>query len=201
MAAINNPSGLSQSSLKNLPPEIIQKILEGLDNTALLNTRAVCRGLNCNANELIRREWEKTKQLLPNNVIPLQGMMKFLETNNPNASHLTLFRQLAKLFSDTYGIHIPQPTVPCSATEIANLQTIAKQIEDQSLITLWDNIQLQLDLPAPLQTAYAIRELMNDHETADAIRTWMNNPANACQLNSITTVVARNLRIIPSEIR
>src|SRR3989337_277188 len=183
MAAINNPSGLSQSSLKNLPPEIIQKILEGLDNTALLNTRAVCRGLNCNANELIRREWEKTKQLLPNNVIPLQGMMKFLETNNPNASHLTLFRQLAKLFSDTYGIHIPQPTVPYSSTEIANLQTIAKQIEDQSLITLWDQIQLQLNLPAPLQTA-------------DAIRAWMNDPANAGQLNSFIALsfIARNLR-------
>jgi len=56
MAAINNPSGLSQSSLKNLPPEIIQKILEGLDNTALLNTRTVCKGLNCNANELIRQQ-------------------------------------------------------------------------------------------------------------------------------------------------
>src|SRR3990172_4554490 len=190
MAAINNPSGLSQSSIKNLPPEIIQKILEGLDNTALLNTRTVCRGLNCNANELIRREWEKTKQLPPNNVIPLQEMMASLETKDPNADPLMLFRRLAKLFSDTYGIHIHQPTVPCSATEIANLQTFAKQIEDQSLITLWDQIRLQLNLPVPLQTA-------------DAIRAWMNDPANAGQLNSIITlrVVRRNLRIIPSEIR
>jgi len=190
MAAINNPSGLSQSSLKNLPPEIIQKILEGLDNTALLNTRTVCRGLNCNANELIRREWEKTKQLPPNNVIPLQEMMASLETKDPNADPLMLFRRLAKLFSDTYGIHIHQPTVPCSATEIANLQTFAKQIEDQSLITLWDQIRLQLNLPVPLQTA-------------DAIRAWMNDPANAGQLNSIITlrVVMGNLKTIPSEIR
>ena len=190
MAAINNPSGLSQSSLKNLPPEIIQKILEGLDNTALLNTRTVCKGLNCNANELIRQQWNETKKLPPNNVIPLQEMMASLETKDPNADPLMLFRRLAKLFSDTYGIHIHQPTVPCSATEIANLQTIAKQIEDQSLITLWDQIQLQLNLPAPLQTA-------------DAIRAWMNDPANAGQLNSFIALsfIARNLRIIPSEIR
>src|SRR3972149_3942822 len=189
MAAINNPSGLSQSSLKNLPPEIIQKILEGLDNTALLNTRTVCKGLNCNANELIRQQWNETKKLPPNNVIPLQEMMASLETKDPNADPLMLFSRLAKLFSDTYRIHNHQPTVPCSATEIANLQTFAKQqVEAQSLITLWDQIQLQLNLPAPLQTA-------------DAIRAWMNDPANAGQLNSITTVVARDLRIIPSEIR
>src|SRR3990172_1275688 len=190
MAAINNPSGLSQSSLKNLPPEIIQKILEVLDNTALLNTRTVCKGLNCNANELIRQQWNETKKLPPNNVIPLQEMMASLETKDPNADPLMLFGRLAKLFSDTYGIHIHQPTVPCSATEIANLQTIAKQIEDQSLITLWDQIRLQLNLPVPLQTA-------------DAIRAWMNDPANAGQLNSIITlrVVMGNLKTIPSEIR
>src|SRR3990172_7048871 len=196
MAAINNPSSLPKSLVKifpvgimDLPREILQeKILNRLDPTNLLTARAVCKMFKCNIDALSRHEWGKTKQLPPNNVIPLQGMMKFLETNDPNASHLTLFRRLAKPFSDTYGIHIPQPTVPCSATEIANLQTIAKQIEDQSLITLWDQIQLQLNLPAPLQTA-------------DAIRAWMNDPANAGQLNSITTVVARDLRIIPSEIR
>src|SRR3990167_6047718 len=198
MAAINNPSSLPKSLVKifpvgivNLQPEILQEgILNRLDPTDLLTARAVCRRLNCNANELIRLEWGKAKKIPPNNVIPLPGMMEFLETNDPNADPLTLFRQLAKLFSDTYGIHIHQPTVPCSATEIANLQTIAKQIEDQSLITLWDQIQLQLNLPAPLQTA-------------DAIRAWMNDPANAGQLNSFIALsfIARNLRIIPSEIR
>src|SRR3972149_1392142 len=202
MAAINNPSSLPKSLVKifpvgivNLQPEILQEgILNRLDPTDLLTARAVCRRLNCNANELIRLEWGKAKKIPPNNVIPLPGMMEFLETNDPNADPLTLFRQLAKLFSDTYGIHIHQPTVPCSATEIANLQTIAKQVEDQSLVTLWDNIQLniqlQLNLPVPLQTA-------------DAIRAWMNDPANAGQLNSIISlsVVERNLRIIPSEIR
>src|SRR3990172_8568881 len=198
MAAINNPSSLPKSLVKifpvgimDLPREILQeKILNRLDPTNLLTARAVCKMFKCNIDALSRNEWGKTKQLPPNNVIPLQGMMKFLETNDPNASHLTLFRRLAKPFSDTYGIHIPQPTVPCSATEIANLQTIAKQIEDQSLITLWDQIQLQLNLPAPLQTA-------------DAIRAWMNDPANAGQLNSFIALsfIARNLRIIPSEIR
>ena len=190
MAAINNPSGLSQSSLKNLPPEIIQEILSNLCLTDLLTARTVCKMFKCNIDALSRHEWGKTKQLPPNGAIPLPGMMEFLETNDPNADPLTLFRQLAKLFSDTYGIHIPQPTVPYSATGFANLQTIAKQIEDQSLITLWDQIQLQLNLPAPLQTA-------------DAIRAWMNDPANAGQLNSIIalSVVGRNLRIIPSEIR
>src|SRR3972149_24423 len=198
MAAINNPSSLPKSLVKifpvgivNLQPEILQEgILNRLDPTDLLTARAVCRRLNCNANELIRLEWGKAKKIPPNNVIPLPGMMEFLETKGPNADPLTLFRRLAKLFRDTYGIHIHQPTVPCSATEIANLQTFAKQIEDQSLTTLWDQIRLQLNLPAPLQTA-------------DAIRAWMNDPANAGQLNSIITlsVVARNLRIIPSEIR
>src|SRR3990172_6319097 len=198
MAAINNPSSLPKSLVKifpvgivNLQPEILQEgILNRLDPTDLLTARAVCRRLNCNANELIRLEWGKAKKIPPNNVIPLPGMMEFLETNDPNADPLTLFRRLAKLFSDTYGIHIHQPTVPCSATEIANLQTFAKQIEDQSLTTLWDQIRLQLNLPAPLQTA-------------DAIRAWMNDPANAGQLNSIIalSVVAGNLRIIPSEIR
>src|SRR3972149_5691414 len=199
MAAINNPSSLPKSLVKifpvgivNLQPEILQEgILNRLDPTDLLTARAVCRRLNCNANELIRLEWGKAKKIPPNNVIPLQEMMASLETNDPNADPLTLFRQLAKLFSDTYGIHIHQPTVPCSATEIANLQTFAKQqVEDQSLITLWGQIRLQLNLPVPLQTA-------------DAIRAWMNDPANAGQLNSIIalSVVAGNLRIIPSEIR
>jgi len=198
MAAINNPSGLPQSQLKistagimDLPREILQEeILNRLDPTDLLTARAVCKIFRREIDYLIRHEWEKTKQLPPNGAIPLPGMMEFLETNDPNADPLTLFIRLAKLFSDTYGIHIPQPTVPCSATEIANLQTIAKQIEDQSLITLWDQIQLQLNLPAPLQTA-------------DAIRAWMNDPANAGQLNSFIALsfIARNLRIIPSEIR
>src|SRR3972149_2818744 len=198
MAAINNPSGLPQPPLEistagimELPREILQEeILNRLDPTDLLTARAVCKIFRREIDYLIRHEWEKTKQLPPNGAIPLPGMMEFLETNDPNADPLTLFIRLAKLFSDTYGIHIPQPTVPCSATGIANLQTIAKQIEDQSLITLWDQIRLQLNLPVPLQTA-------------DAIRAWMNDPANAGQLNSIITlrVVRRNLRIIPSEIR
>src|SRR3990172_5635657 len=198
MAAINNPSGLPQPPLEistagimDLPREILQEeILNRLDPTDLLTARAVCKIFRREIDYLIRHEWEKTKQLPPNGAIPLPGMMEFLETNDPNADPLTLFRRLAKLFSDTYGIHIHQPTVPCSATEIANLQTIAKQIEDQSLITLWDQIRLQLNLPVPLQTA-------------DAIRAWMNDPANAGQLNSIIalSVVGRNLRIIPSEIR
>src|SRR3990167_9769189 len=198
MAAINNPSSLPKSLVKifpvgimDLPREILQeKILNRLDPTNLLTARAVCKMFKCNIDALSRHEWGKTKQLPPNGAIPLPGMMEFLETKDPNADPLTLFRRLAKLFSDTYGIHIHQPTVPCSATEIANLQTFAKQIEDQSLTTLWDQIRLQLNLPAPLQTA-------------DAIRAWMNDPANAGQLNSILTlsVVAENLRIIPSEIR
>jgi len=191
MAAINNPSSLP-SLLEIFPTEIILEILQNLDPKDLLTARAVCKIFRREIDYLIREQWKKTKQLPPNGAIPLQRMMKFLET--PNASHLTLFRRIAKLFSDTYGIHIPQPTVPCSATEIANLQTIAKQVEDQSLVTLWDNIQLniqlQLNLPMHLQTA-------------DAIRAWMNDPANAGQLNSIISlsVVERNLRIIPSEIR
>src|SRR3989337_1682003 len=190
MAAINNPSSLPQSILEIFPTEIIHKILQNLDPKDLLTARAVCKIFRREIDYLIRQQWKETKQLPPNGAIPLPGMMEFLETNDPNASHLTLVRRLAKPFSDTYGIHIPQPTVPCSATEIANLQTFAKQIEDQSLITLWDQIRLQLNLPAPLQTA-------------DAIRAWMNDPANAGQLNSIIalSVVGRNLRIIPSEIR
>src|SRR3989337_4596103 len=187
MAAINNPSSLPQSLFGILPLEIIHEILPTLDPKDLLTARAVCKIFRREIDYLIRQQWKEAKQLPPNGAIPLPGMMEFLETNDPNASHLTLFRRLAKPFSDTYGIHIPQPTVPCSPTEIANLQTIAKQIEDQSLITLWDQIRLQLNLPAPLQTA-------------DAIRAWMNNPANAGQLNSIIalSVVGRNLRIIPS---
>src|SRR3990172_7766032 len=188
MAAINNHSGLPQPPLEIFPLEIIHKILQNLDPKDLLTARAVCKIFRREIDYLIRQQWKDTKQLPPNGAIPLPGMMEFLETKDPNADPLTLFRRLAKLFSDTYGIHIPQTTVPCSATEIANLKKIEKKIEDQSLITLWDQIQLQLNLPAPLQTA-------------DAIRAWMNDPANAGQLNSITTVVARDLRIIPSEIR
>ncbi|HKZ00381.1 MAG TPA: leucine-rich repeat domain-containing protein, partial [Rhabdochlamydiaceae bacterium] len=191
MAAINNPSRLPQSLFEILPLEIIvNEILPNLDPKDLLTLRAVCKIFRREIDYLIRQQWKETKQLPPNNVIPLQEMMKFLETNYPNAAPLTLFSRLAKLFSDTYGIHIHQPTVPCSATEIANLQTIAKQQEDQSLITFWDRIRLQLNLLAPLQTA-------------DAIRAWMNDPANAGQLNSIITlhVVMGNFKTIPSEIR
>ena len=191
MAAINSPSSLPQSILEIFPTEIILEILQNLDPKDLLTARAVCKIFRREIDYLIRQQWKETKQLPPNGAIPLPGMMEFLETNDPNADPLTLFRQLAKLFSDTYRIHIHQPTVPCSATEIANLQTFAKQqVEDQSLITLWDQIQLQLNLPAPLQTA-------------DAIRAWMNDPANAGQLNSFIALsfIARNLRIIPSEIR
>jgi len=82
----------------DLPREILQeKMLKRLDPEDLLTARAVCKIFKCNIDALSRHEWGKTKQLPPNNVIPLQGMMKFLETKDPNASHLTLFRQLAKL--------------------------------------------------------------------------------------------------------
>src|SRR3989337_3652492 len=104
MAAINNPSSLPQSLFGILPLEIIHEILPTLDPKDLLTARAVCKIFRREIDYLIREQWKKTKQLPPNGAIPLQRMMKFLET--PNASHLTLFRRIAKLFSDTYGIHI-----------------------------------------------------------------------------------------------
>ena len=99
MAAINNHSGLPQPPLEifpaeimDLPPEIIQEILSNLCLTDLLTARTVCKMFKCNIDALSRRQWEKTKRLPPNNVIPLQRMMESLETNDPNADPLTLFK-------------------------------------------------------------------------------------------------------------
>jgi len=186
----NNLDSLRSSPFGTLAPEMTQHILKHVNPSDLLATQRVCKELKDQSDGLITHQWNKTKKLPSNEIIPLQKMMISIEKENPVASCLTLFKKLTKCFRDTYGVDISSTTVSCSATQIAELQRRGKEIADQSLVTLWKEIQEQLHLPAPPQTAAEIR-------------IWMNDPTNVPRLNQITelNVAYRKLRTIPPEIR
>jgi len=187
----NNLDSLSSSPFGTLPAEMTQHILKFVNPEDVSATQRVCHELKDQSEGFITHQWNKTKRLPANELISLKEMMISIETENPAASSLTLFQKLTKCFKDTYKVDISSKTVPCSATEVAELQIRAQQkIEDQSLITLWETIQEQLQLTDP-------------PKTAEEIRTWMNDPANAAQLNAIIDLDLswKNLKTIPPEIR
>src|SRR3972149_9737581 len=178
------------ASINSLPSDVIvHEILAYAGPQSLLGARCISRDWYSRIDPFFSQQWKKTKKLPPDNVIPLQKMLlsveneisREIERETP-ASSLTYFRKLAQCFNRTYGIAIP-PATPYTATEIEALQKSAKDVEDQSLVTFWQEIARQL------------RHLPNLPRTAAGIRAWMNNPANAIHLNGIThlIVVSRNL--------
>ena len=188
----NNLDSLASSPFGTLSAEVTQYILEFVNPKDVSATQGVCHELKDQVDGFIANQWNKIKKLPLEEPIPLKEMMISLEKENPKASSLTLFRKLTKCFRDTYKVDISSKTVPCTAKEIGELLKCAKQkIEDQSLITLWENIQGKLHLTHPPKIA------------AEEIRTWMNDPANAAQLNLIIelNIAGRKLRTIPPEIK
>jgi len=149
----------------------------------------------------IANQWKETKKLTPKDMVLsaenlVRSRIKDCENSSGKPSKFNsdticriFFRRLVESFN-LRDFDIPQKTLPCTAKEIANLQPLAMQIEDHSLVTFWEELQKELLLPNPPLTV-------------DEIRTWLNNPANADQLKAFTNLnlSKKNLKTIPAEIK
>jgi Leucine-rich repeat (LRR) protein len=106
-----------------------------------------------------------------------------------------LFGRLSQLFKKNYGIGLDFTRSLDSLTEqIQELQMKQQQIHDTDLCAIWPKIRAQLPstvASAPSPTA-----------TANEIRAWMMDPANAAHLTSITRLDLNSLclKTIPPEI-
>src|SRR3990172_531193 len=189
---INNlgPSSPQFSCFPYLPPEMQTIVLKFAFLENLLEARVVCKNWKALIDNCITEEWRRTKKISPKGVVPLTEMMISIEVANPDAPSFIFFRRLNECFNDTFGVRITSKEVPVLTSQISELQRRANDVEDQSLLTIWEEIQKQLNLAHPPQTPAEIRR-------------WMIDPANIEQLNTITRLFVqdKNLRTIPPEIR
>jgi Leucine-rich repeat (LRR) protein len=106
-----------------------------------------------------------------------------------------LFGRLDQLFRKTYGIRLDFTRSLGSLTEqIQELQIKQQQIHDRDLCAIWPKIHAALPSTATSAPPPAA--------SANEIRAWMMDPANASHLASITTLnlCQLQLRTIPPEI-
>jgi len=159
---------------------MIRVISEFLSSEDSLITRLVCRAFKIVVDEVICYEW--------NHITILKEVynITILKSNVRRQ-----FNQLCKYCYDVIGIKSKNRGILCKKTEIMPLLIEKKQIEDESLMKLWNRVRNQLPSSVPLLTS------------ADEIRAWMSNSANAGILSSIETLDLSNsqLQIIPTEIK
>jgi Leucine-rich repeat (LRR) protein len=106
-----------------------------------------------------------------------------------------LFGRLSQLFKKTYGIGLDFTRSLDSLTEqIHELQIKQQQIHDRDLCAIWPKIRAALPPTATSAPPPAA--------TANEVRAWMMDPANALYLASITSlnINGLHLKTVPSEI-
>lgn len=184
-------------SIAQLPREIFAEVMsfhlaaQGGDQTGNLVDKRTRE-----ANDLAMCQfWNNLKRQPPEGGINLRKLIVDIENDPANARTpcLELFKKLNRQIATHYGVQVRSPNVPILRSQFAGMQ---QQLLDKSLEKIWERIKW--GDPAGL---WGHTDLPDLASAAD-IRIFLNNPANAPQLNMITRLGLNSLQlhVIPSEI-
>ncbi len=176
------PLGMGVCGLSN---EVLQICFGYCDKPALSQVDSHFNDVNTG---LYAHYWAQLRLSPPQGLLDIASLMTSIELRFPNKP-LVWFKELQKEFVSE-GAVLPQGRLSVTATDFEALQKqIEKKYNDQALVAIWGKISPQLQAPPVLATAEEIRQ-------------WMNNPANAVHLNGVIglDLDSLNLRVLPSEI-
>jgi hypothetical protein len=184
--------------------DVSRTILSSLSLSDALLARRISPVWKAEIDGLMEEAWKAVRQRAgsPTSSQSLAGMIAHVTKEAFNAcpqdqevSACELFGRLSRLFKKTYGIGLDLTRSLDSLTEqIQGLQIQQQPIHDRDLCAVWPEICAQLPstaLSAPPPTA-----------TANAVRAWMMDSANAVHLTRITFLYLKGLQLktIPPEI-
>jgi hypothetical protein len=197
-------------------PDIVydasRTILSRLSLSDALLARRISPAWKADVDNLMEEAWKAVRKGIanPTSAQPLAGMIAHVTKEAFNACSLEhlencplgqevsaceLFGRLNQLFKKTYGIRLDFTRSLDSLTEqIQELQIKQQPIDDRDLCAIWPKIRAEL-----LSTATSAP---SPAATANEIRAWMMDPANAAHLTDITrlNLDALELKTIPLEI-
>ena len=175
---------LSDSGVVSLPCEVLQPVLRYSGN--LFPLRSLTRQFHQAADSLYEQYWIELKKSPPEGILDMPTLMQRIEERLAGRPYINLFKALEKEF---HVAPLPNGRLPVTRSDFQVLQ-LAKKEYDHALLVLWKSIQR--DVPIYLRTL----------NTADEIRQWLNNPANANAITRITTLHMEKceLRVLPKEI-
>ena len=167
-----------------LPVEIIKKYCSSADIGSL---RCVSKGCRAISDKVFTFYWNLLKENAPKGLVDIEHEITSISTDNPTDPIVKSLRKLTSKFIQM-GV-TPTQYLPITEADFISLQKTAQQEQDNALLTIWPKITKQHLTVPQLQTA-------------DQIRTWLNDASNVPLLNRITELDLgeAKLRVLPPEI-
>ncbi|MFW9877323.1 MAG: leucine-rich repeat domain-containing protein [Candidatus Thorarchaeota archaeon] len=128
---------------------------------------------------------------IPTILVVLAGVALIGTTVAILATKTSIFKPSAKIIQSCSNNILGSAQGAASSVNLEAISSINQSLLDESLLKMWSKIKLQLP---------NIEGLPN---TADGIRSWLNNPSNKYLIESITELNFHglDLKIVPPEIR
>lgn len=178
-------------NLLSLPNELLHQIMQDvLSETGDFTSRAACRQMRCIVDKVIGDLWKEIKrQSVDAKNISLKELPIKIEqtTGNETPSHLQFFKTF-NLRLRTFGIALESKNKLITPSQFAAVLKWQEKL-DHSLRQIWKEVIKQV---SNLKSRASVEE----------IRAFLNHPANAQTLSSITVLRLnkRSIEALPPEI-